>query len=186
MATTLLWGLLGWVVFPLWLASGLADYLCHWRTDLARTSGPHESWLHALQTAEIAVPALALLFLEVSAATLLLMVAGAVAHSFTAWRDVRYASRLRRIPPFEQFVHAFLIVLPLVALALIVVLHWPVATAMFDVAGAADWSLRLREPPFAPATIAAVLGASFLFGLVPGAWELLHARRVSKLGTSPP
>lgn len=185
MAAALLWGLLGWVVFPLWLACGLADYLCHWRTDLARTSGPHESWLHALQTAEIAVPMLALLFLEVTAATLLLMTAGAAAHSFTAWRDVRYASRLRRIPPFEQYVHAFLIVLPLVALAVVVVLHWPVATAMPD-AGAADWSLRLRDPPFAPATIAVVLGASFLFGLVPGAWELLHARHVSRLGRTPP
>ena len=38
----LLGTLLGWVVLPLWLASGVADYLCHARTDLARTSGVHE------------------------------------------------------------------------------------------------------------------------------------------------
>jgi hypothetical protein len=57
----LLWGLLGYVVFPLWLLSGVADYLCHARSDIAHTSGTHESMLHLLQTAEIGLPVLVFL-----------------------------------------------------------------------------------------------------------------------------
>jgi len=70
---TLLWWLLGGVVFPTWLLCGFADYACHARTDITHTSGVHESALHLLQTAEIGVPMLAFLFLEVNASVLLLM-----------------------------------------------------------------------------------------------------------------
>ena len=72
----LLWGLLGYVVFPLWLLSGTADYLCHARTDIAHTSGTYESALHLLQTAEIGLPVLVFLFLSTNALTLALMTAG--------------------------------------------------------------------------------------------------------------
>ena len=103
---SLLWNLLGYVVFPLWLLSGMADYAVHRRTSIETTSGTHESLLHLLQTAEIAGPALLLLFLEVNALVLLLMALGVAAHTWTAWRDLRYANTLREITPFEQFVHA--------------------------------------------------------------------------------
>ena len=175
----LLWGLLGYVVFPLWLLAGLADYLCHSRTDLAHTSGVHESVLHLLQTAEIAVPALVLLFLDVTAATLALMVAGVAAHVFTSWRDLHYAARLRYIPPFEQYVHAFLIVLPLVALAIVAILHWPEVVAMADPAIASDWSLRWRQPAFRIDRIIAVLAAALVFGVLPGLSEFINALMVA-------
>ena len=113
----LLWRLLGCAILPLWLLAGLADYVVHARTRIERTSGVHESALHLLQTGEIALPMLALLFLEATPTVLALALAGVIAHSVTAYRDVRYASPRRRITVFEQFVHAFLIVLPLAALA---------------------------------------------------------------------
>jgi hypothetical protein len=178
----LLWQLLGHVILPLWLAAGLADYLAHARTRIATTSGVHESALHLLQTAQIGIPMLALLFLEANAPVLALLFAGAIAHTVTAYRDLRYAAGRRHIPVFEQFVHGFLVVLPLTALAIIAVLHWQQLQVFADPFNAAPgtWSLRWRDPPFAPATIVAVLGASFLFGVVPGLAEFarsLAARR---------
>lgn len=176
----LLWWLLGAVVFPAWLLSGLADYVCHARTDIAHTSGAHESALHLLQTAEIGVPMLAFLFLEFDATVLLLLLAGVIVHTVTSWRDVRYAARFRCIPPYEQFVHSFLNVLPWMALALVVVLHWPVAAALLDPSMASQWTLRLRSPPFDTGILVAVLLASALLGAVPGLLEFartLEARR---------
>lgn len=176
----LLWWLLGAFVFPVWLLAGTADYICHARTDIARTSGTHESLLHLLQTVEIGLPLLAFLFLQVNAMLLAVMVAGVVAHTATSWSDLRYANQLRCITPLEQYIHSFLDVLPWSALALIIALHWPVVLALFDPASASDWSLRLRHPGFDTAILVVVLLGSFLFGVIPGLLELattLKARR---------
>ena len=179
----LLWGLLGYVVFPLWLLSGMADYLCHARTDIAHTSGAHESALHLLQTVEIGIPMLALLFLRVDALTLSLMIAGVAAHTHTSWRDVRYAARLRHVSPFEQYVHAFLIVLPLLALAIVLILHWPALLAMTDPASA-DWALQLRQPMFDAGVITAILAAATIFGVLPGVAEFVHTLRAARRGSA--
>lgn len=175
----LLWGLLGYAVLPVWLLAGLADYLIHARTRLSQTSGVRESALHLLQTAEIGAPMLALLFLEVTALTLAVMVFGAVAHTVTAYRDIRYAAPLRHISAFEQFVHAFLIMLPLAALAIVIVLHWAAFTALLAMGDASRdaWTLRWREPPFDIGVIAAVLGASLVLAVLPGLFEFINAWR---------
>lgn len=175
----LLWGLLAYGVLPVWLLAGLSDYLLHARTRLAQTSGVRESALHLLQTAEIGVPMLALLFLEVNALTLAVMVLGALAHTYTAYRDIRFAATLRRITAFEQFVHAFLIVLPLAALAIIVVLHWPAFISMLGLSEISreTWHLRWRDPPFDTGVIIVILGASLLFAILPGLLEFIHAMR---------
>jgi hypothetical protein len=181
----LLWWLLGAVVFPLWLLSGLGDYLFHARTDIAHTSGTHESALHLLQTAEIGLPMLAFLFFSVNAPVLLLLIAGVVAHTFTSWRDLRYAAQLRHIPPGEQYVHSFLNVLPWVALALVMVLHWPAVTALFDPSVASEWALRPRQPGFDGAIVLAVLASSAVLGVLPGLLEFfrtLSARRAAAVG----
>jgi hypothetical protein len=181
-AGPLLWGLLGYVVFPLWLLSGLADYLCHARTDIAHTSGSRESALHLLQTVEIGLPVLAFLFLSTNALALALMAAGVVAHTATSWRDVAYAAQLRHISPGEQYVHSFLNVLPWVALALVAILHWPVVVAMFDPAIASDWKPHWRQPPFDGGIVFAVLASSLLFGALPGVLEFMHALAVARRG----
>ena len=178
----LLWQLLGLVILPLWLLAGVADYIAHARTDIAHTSGVPESALHLLQTAEIGIPLLALLFLEGNALVLALLVAGVVAHSVTAWLDIRYTAPRRRIPVGEQLVHGFLFVLPFVGLAIVAVLHWSSWQALLDpwAAPRGSWDLRLRTPPFDDAVFAAVIGASVLLGVVPGLVEFgrtLAARR---------
>jgi len=182
----LLWGLLGYVVFPLWLLSGVADYLCHARSDIAHTSGTHESALHLLQTAEIGLPVLVFLFLSTNALTLALMTAGVVAHAATSWRDVKFAAQLRHISPGEQYVHSFLNVLPWIALALVAILHWPVVVAIFDPAIASDWTPHWRQPAFDGDILFAVLATSLLFGALPGALEFMHALAVARRGRPSP
>lgn len=184
---SLLWWLLGAVVLPAWLVSGLADYACHARTDIAHTSGAHESALHLLQTAEIGLPMLAFLFFDVDAPVLLFLLAGVLLHTLTSWRDVRYAASRRPILPSEQYVHSFLNVLPWVALALVVVLHWPVVEGLVDPAIASQWTLRLRTPAFDGRIVIAILVASALFGLMPGLLEFLRtlaARRRAHASSS--
>lgn len=178
----LLWALLGYGVFPLWLACGLLDYRFHRTTWIAETSGSRESALHLAQTAQIAIPALALLFLRVNAATLLLMILGAAAHTVTAFVDLRYAARHRHIPPLEQFVHAFLIGLPLFALAIVVVLHWPQFMALLKpgLAPADAWRLAWRTPPFETRAIVLVLLASLAFAVLPGLLEYAHTLRARR------
>ena len=168
----LLWWLLGALVLPLWLLSGLTDYICHARTDIAHTSGTHESLLHLLQTVEIGAPLLVFLFFQVDALVLVLMAAGVVAHTATSWSDLRYADRLRRITPFEQYVHSFLNVLPWIAFALVALLHWPVVVALFDPTVESDWTLHLRRPAFEGAILVAVLLGSAVFAVIPGLLEL--------------
>lgn len=179
MIESLLWGLLAYGVLPVWLLAGLSDYLLHARTRLAQTSGVRESAMHLLQTAEIGLPMLALLFLEVNALTLAVMILGALAHTYTAYRDIHYATPLRRISAFEQFVHAFLIVLPLAALGIILVLHWPALTSLFGLSETPSdgWHLHWRDPAFDMGVIFAILGASFLFAILPGLIEFINALR---------
>jgi hypothetical protein len=54
-------------VLPVWLASGFADDLFHRAANIEARSAPEESLLHLLQLAEMAVPALAAIFLKINA-----------------------------------------------------------------------------------------------------------------------
>lgn len=170
---TLLWQLLGWVILPAWLLAGVGDYIAHARTDIAHTSGVTESALHLVQTAEIGLPLLALLFLEVNALVLAVLVTGVLAHSVTSWADLRWTTPRRHIPVGEQLVHGVLFVLPFVALALVVVLHWPAWQALLDPASApaGNWRLQPREPRFDAWIIVSVLGAGAVLGVVPALVE---------------
>ncbi len=118
-------------VLPLWLAAGFADYLCHRAAHIETTSGAKESVLHLLQFGEMAVAVLAAMFLEINALVLLVMLVCFLLHEATALWDVSYAAATREVTPIEQHVHSFLEMLPLMGLALIAVLHWPQALALF-------------------------------------------------------
>src|SRR3954452_4968366 len=112
--------LLMYFILPVWLAAGFADYLCHRAAHIEQTSGWKESALHLLQFAEMALPILAALFLEINAGVLLLMIACLIFHEATAYWDLRYASTKREITPLEQQVHSFLEMLPLMGLLIVI------------------------------------------------------------------
>jgi heme/copper-type cytochrome/quinol oxidase subunit 2 len=171
-----LWTLLGAVVFPVWLAAGLLDYAIHARQRIEHTAGPYESALHLLQALQVGVPVLIVLFLEVTATSAMAILAAVLAHAWTSWRDACYATSVRPIGPAEQKAHAVLDMVPWIGLALLALIHREALAPMLG-PGSADWSLRLRDAPFPPSVVAAVLVSSVGAGVVPALLELRRGRR---------
>lgn len=112
-----------WGLYPLWLLAGAGDYLCHRRSDIEHTSGSRESWLHLAQFLALLVVFAAATLLETNALVFGVMAAMVLAHSALAHMDVSYTDGRRYISPLEQHIHGFMHVLPLVAVAILGVLH---------------------------------------------------------------
>ena len=105
--------LLMYVVYPVWVAAGFADWICHRRTRIESTSGIRESLFHWLLLAEIGGAMLAVALLEVNAGILLLVFATFLGHELTTWIELQFVSPLREVTPTEQMIHSFLEILPL-------------------------------------------------------------------------
>jgi len=173
-------------VLPLWLAAGFADYLCHRASHIETTSGPKESALHLLQFAEMAVPTLAAIFLEINALVILVAIACLILHEATAIWDVHYAYTRRAVTPTEQHVHSFLEMLPLMGLTIIVLLHWEQFAALFGFGPAsADFGLRLKQPPLPWLYVITVLMLVLLFEVLPYTEELLRTLRYRRIRRAP-
>lgn len=157
------------------------------RAAIEWTSGPRESLLHIVQLATVGLPLLAMLFLQVNALVMLLMLAGLVLHSLAAAIDIAYADATRRIAPAEQHVHGALGALPVAATFIVVVLHWPEFRALWS--GGASFAVALKQPPLPGWYLIAVLAGTGLFGVLPYAEELLrtlrHRRGISAMSPSP-
>jgi hypothetical protein len=176
--------LLMYVVFPLWVAAGFADWTCHLRTGIAVTSGLKENLLHWLMYAEIGVGMLAVAFFEIDAAVLAIVLAVFVLHEATVYWDLDYSTIRRDVGPFEQMVHSFLELLPLASLALLAVIAWPQALALVQVGDVApDWSLRIKDEPWPVPYVMGALAASVLFNALPLAQETLSCLRGRKGAT---
>ncbi len=165
-----------YVLVPVWLAAGLGDYFCHRLAHIEHNSGFKESLLHLLQFAQVGVPLLAVLFLEVNAAVVILMVMGLVLHQATAIWDVRYANATRRVPPVEQHLHGVLEATPAVATAVVAMLHWPAVRSLFG-DGTPSFELAAKHQPLPGWYLAAVIGATIAAGVIPFGEELLRTWR---------
>ncbi len=148
-----------YVVFPLWVAAGFADWVCHVRTGIALTSGLKENLLHWLMFAQVCAGLSAVAMLEINAAVLLLVFAVFVVHELTVYWDLHYSTLVRDVGPFEQMVHSFLELLPLLTLALLMV--------MAPAEGPPDWSLRLKDQPLPVNYLVAALLVIGVFNVVP-------------------
>src|ERR1043165_114164 len=165
-------------ILPLWLAAGFADYLCHRAAHIENTTGPKESALHLLQFAEMAVPTLAAIFLEINALILLTGIICLILHEATAIWDVRYAYATREVKPIEQHIHSFLEMLPLMGLTIIAVLHWEQFLALFGLGTErADFGIRLKEPPLPWIYVTVTLALVLLFEVLPYLEELARTSR---------
>jgi hypothetical protein len=172
-----------YLAFPLWVAVGFADWACHRHTHIERTSGLKENLLHVLMAIEMGVAIGAVAFLEINAGVLLLVLALFAVHELTVYWDLHYSTPLRHVGPFEQMVHSFMEILPLLGLALLSVLAWPQAQALFGLSPQGpDWSLRAKQQPLPAAYVAAALLLMLGFNIVPllqETWACLRARRGS-------
>ena len=108
-----------WAMLGLWSAAGAADYLIHRGERIETSAGPRESMLHLLEWSTLAIPALACLVWGLGALTGFVATAGVVAHTIATWADTRFAQRARVIPAEEQFAHALMLVLPLLAVPML-------------------------------------------------------------------
>lgn len=176
-------------ILPLWIAAGFADYLNHRATRIEHTSGTREAVIHALMIVELGVPLLLALFFEINALILAIMLVALVIHEATGYWDLVYAHQSEReVRPFEQHVHSFLEVLPLMAVSFVVVLNWEQFLALFGLGAAEpDFALRYKADYWRSGYAAVLLAVVFVFSIVPFADELRRcmaadARR--KAGTS--
>jgi hypothetical protein len=181
--------ILMYLVFPLWVAAGLTDWACHRRTGIEATSGLKENLLHLAMSAEVGLGMLAVALLEVNAAVLALVLAVFVVHELTVYWDLHYTTPLRKVAPFEQMVHSFLELLPLLSLALLAAMQWEQALALVGMGpAAADFSLRLKDQPLPPSyLVGALLAAVLLNGLplLEETWRCLKARPSARIRPSP-
>lgn len=159
-----------WGFYPLWLVAGGLDYLCHRRSRIEHTAGLEESHLHLAQFASIV-----LLVVTAAAFTLrgvTLVVAGLllVAHTVLSYVDVSYTQPRRHISALEQHVHAFLVVLPITAIALLAV-----QDAQLE---APDAAVSWRPRALSARQFAALLLSLLLGGGLPLLEEWWRSRRV--------
>lgn len=181
--------LLGFVVVPLWMLMGLADYVCHRATHIERTAGTRESLLHLAQFGSVGIPLTAALFLVVNAALLWTMIAFIFLHHLIAYIDLRYANARRKVPPIEQMVHSFLELLPITAFLLVSALVFDQVQAVLGWSGQApDLTFRWRNPALPWWYIAPVLVAAGAINLAPYVEELVRCLRAGRTAnlSSPP
>jgi|SRR5688572_21407203 len=171
--------LLMYVLFPLWVAAGLADWACHRRTRIEQTSGLRENLFHWLLLGEVGVAMLAVALLEVNAAILLLVFAAFLAHELTTWIELQYTVPLREVGPTEQMIHSFMELLPLLALALLAVQNWSQVLSLLD-ESMPDFGLRWKEEPWPAAYLWGALAAAVVLNFLPLAeetWRCWKAER---------
>jgi hypothetical protein len=137
---------IGGFVIPLSASAGIADWLCHRASDIEDTAGAPESILHLLMLAEVGVPLATILFVEITAPALALLLASFVVHELTALVDVSYAAAHREVTPAEQMIHSVMEMTPLLALSFVAALRWPQFLALFGLGDEKpDLGIRLRK-----------------------------------------
>jgi hypothetical protein len=130
--------------------------------------------------AEIGVPLLAALFLEIDALVIAMMIAAFFLHEATAIWDVSYASKARLVSPLEQHVHSFLERIPLMALLLVVTRHFGQATALLGFGEEPPrFDLAWKAEPLPTAYVVSVLLLALVFDLLPFVEELARGLRAN-------
>ncbi len=177
-----------YIVMPIWLLAGIADWYCHRATDIATTSGWRESLIHVLMLAEVGGAVLLGLFFEINALVIGLMLAAFIAHEITAVIDLKYAWSRRTITPWEQHVHDYLAAIPFMALSFIIVMNWHQTLALFGLGPmSADFGLRLKAEDLPTGYVIALLVAILLFEVLPYGEELWRGWRLRHhSGDNPP
>jgi hypothetical protein len=179
--------ILMYFVLPLWLVAGFADYLCHRAANIEGTSGVKETLLHLLQFAEMAVPTLAAIFLEINALIILIMIVCLILHEATAIWDVSYANKTRKVVPIEQHVHSFLEMLPLMGLVLVIILHWGQFLSLFGLGSEpARSTVALKQPPLPWTYVVTILFLVLILDLLPYLEELVRGLRARRTGSVSP
>jgi len=164
-------------VLPVWILAGFLDWLCHRRARIEKSTGVKESAVHILMFAEVGVPLLAALFLEITAGLILFMAVAALIHDATAYWDLRIAATGREITPFEQHIHSYLGLIPFTALLLILSSRWDVVAPIFTVGGKRTLEISWKAYPLPSAYVVSLLVIIVLCIVLPYAEEMARCVR---------
>ena len=174
-------------ILPLWLLAGCADWLCHRASHIERTTGAKESLLHLLMFAELGLPLLAAIFLQINAGIIAIMIVAFFIHEATALWDVSYAVTARDVTPIEQHVHSFLEMIPLMAILFVVSRHWDQFLALFGFGvETARFDLAWKDLPLPATYVFSVMTAILLFELIPYIEEFFRGLRANHGALVPP
>ncbi len=137
-----------YVVLPIWLLAGVADWTAHRRTHIEQNSGTFESALHIALLAEMAIPIVAALLMRLNAAFFLISIIALVIHQITIYIDLKYSYTRREISPFEQMIHGVQEIMPLTGLLMLASLHWQQFIALFGAGPeSADFTISAKDTP---------------------------------------
>src|ERR1700712_3822263 len=150
--------ILMYFILPIWLLAGFADWLCHRAAHIETTTGAKESMLHLLMFAELGLPLLAAIFLQVNAGIIAFMIVAFFIHEATALWDVSYAVTAREVTPIEQHVHSFLEMIPLMAILFVISLHWGQFQSLFGFGPEkVSFSLTWKEEPLPASYVLSIM-----------------------------
>lgn len=166
---------------PLWMLAGVCDWACHRATGIETNSGWRESLIHSAMLIEMGIPMLLVLFFEINALIFLIAIVSLAIHEVTAMWDVTYAHKRRYLSPFEQHVHSFLEIMPILVLSMLATLHWQQFLALFERGPAiADFSLRWKSQPMPTFYLIIMLISAVLLQIIPYAEELWRCHKYRK------
>lgn len=179
--------ILMYFILPLWLAAGFADWLCHRASHIESTSGAKESIFHLIMLAEMGLPLLAAIFLQVNAGIIAFMIVAFFLHEITALWDVSYAITVRRISPIEQHVHSFQEMIPLMAILLLISRHWEQFQALFGFGPeTARFDLTWKEEQLPVTYVLSIMAIGLLFEIIPFVEEFFRGLRANHGALVPP
>jgi hypothetical protein len=177
--TLLEFGLLH-VLAPAWLVAGFADFVCHRIMRIEHSAGVRESLLHILMLAQLGVAVLCALFFDLTALVFAIMLIACLAHEVTTCIDLAYAESRRRVPWYEQWVHALQQSFPWAWLVGWMLVGAPQALALIGVGDAVPvWEIRARDPQLSSGYLAFFFGAVAVLIGAPFAYEFWRCSRVA-------
>lgn len=175
-----------YLLVPMWVMAGFIDWIFHRRSDIENTAGFKESLIHLLMFAEVGIPLMAAIFLEINALVIGLMTAAFLIHEATALWDVSYAVSKRWVSPGEQHVHSLLEMLPLMAMVMVSLMHEPQLLALFGLGGEpARFDVLLKAEPVPKGYIAGLITGALAFSVIPYLNELWRGIRSERSASGP-
>lgn len=170
---------IAYFAYLIWLSAGLADFACHWRSDLPHTSGVAESAAHLVQLLLLAIAIVLGLAFRMNSLCALLVGVLVALHAVVGYVDTWFAfHRGRTVSPVEQHIHSILDMAPPIALAWWIVTTWPAAIA-------GDWALGLRQPGLGWEAWGLVLAPAAMLCTLPALWEFRAAWKARRRDRTP-
>ena len=144
---TLVLNVILYVLLPLLGIAGMLDWWCHRNTEIEKTSGLKEAYIHCLMGVQICIPLVLSLLFEVNVLIMLLCFAALIAHEVVAHYDVHFATGKREISIWEVHAHNYLATLPFFLILLIIVRKWEVFLDMATLNWDGGFGIEWRKEP---------------------------------------